>query len=526
MVNGGAEPLVDEGARPATGPGHQARRETAGQIRGSALFLVGRALAMGINFVIQVLVVRYLTKADYGAFAYALAIVNTGEMLVTLGLDQALTRFISIYDERRDYARLFGTLALALGTILSLGLALVVLVIGLQGSLVGQVVDDSQAIALLVILIVLSPIQALDDVIMGLFAVFAAPRSIFVRKYLLEPGLKLVVVGLLVLSRSDVTFLALGYVAAGAAGVLLYGYMSIDLLRRRGALAHLDVRRLEVPAREIFSFTLPLLTTSLVFIVLNTSDALLLEHFQGPEAVGAWRVVQPLAGLNQLGLSSFALLFTPVAARLFARHDDEGMDHLYWQTAVWLALITFPLFAATFTLAQPLMSTFYGSRYASSAPFLALLSLGYYFSAGLGFNGLTLRVVGVIRYIVVINLAAVVFNLVLNVILIVRFGPLGAAVGTAATLILRNVLNQLGLRSSTRIHLLSPVHLPVYGSIVLATALLLLLQALVRPPTLVGLLAVVAASAAALGLNRRALEVGSTFPELLRLPFARSIFGA
>jgi O-antigen/teichoic acid export membrane protein len=545
MVSGRADPVVDEGGQrvdavvvqgvqgadlivdqEADGPGQQARRETASQIRGSALFLFGRALAMGLNFIVQVVIVRYLTKAEYGAFAYALAIVNTGEMIVTLGLDQALTRFLSIYDEERDYPRMLGTILLALATILSLGLALVLIVIGLQGTLVGQVVNDSQATALLVILIALSPIQALDDVIMGLFAVFAAPRAIFVRKFLLDPGLKLAVVGLLVLSASDVTLLAWGYLLAGAAAVLLYGYMSVDLLRRHGALPHLDIHRLEVPAREVFSFTLPLLTTNLVFIDLNTSDELILEHFQGPEAVAAWRVVQPLAGLNQLGVSSFALLYTPVAARLFARHDGPGLDHLYWQTAVWLALITFPLFAATFALADPLMTWFYGPRYAASAPFLALLSLGYYVSAALGFNGLTLRVVGVIRYIVVVNLAAVAVNLVLNIVLILRFGPLGAAIGTAVTLILRNVLNQIGLRSSTSVQLLSRAHLPVYGSILIAALLLLVLQVAFHPGPIVGIAAVLIASAAVLGSNRRALEVASTFPELLRLPFARRIFGA
>ena len=48
------------------------------QIRGSSLMLVGRALSMGVNFVVQVLIVRYFAnaKGDYGAFAYALSIVT------------------------------------------------------------------------------------------------------------------------------------------------------------------------------------------------------------------------------------------------------------------------------------------------------------------------------------------------------------------------------------------------------------------------------------------------------------------
>ena len=80
------------------------------QIRGSSLLLVGRAVAMAVNFLVQVLTVRYLTKTDYGAFAYALAIVDLGQMVATFGMDRTITRFLSIDDEHGRYDRLFGTL--------------------------------------------------------------------------------------------------------------------------------------------------------------------------------------------------------------------------------------------------------------------------------------------------------------------------------------------------------------------------------------------------------------------------------
>lgn len=61
------------------------------QIRGSSLLLVGQFLSKAINFAVQVLIVRYLTKSDYGAFGYALSIVALGESVATFGLDRAIT---------------------------------------------------------------------------------------------------------------------------------------------------------------------------------------------------------------------------------------------------------------------------------------------------------------------------------------------------------------------------------------------------------------------------------------------------
>ena len=94
---------------------------TRRQIRGSSLLLVGRLVSKGVNFAVQVLTVRYLVKSDYGAFAYALSIVAIGTTFVTFGLDRAVTRFVPIYHEHRDYNKMFGTLALVLGAILTLG---------------------------------------------------------------------------------------------------------------------------------------------------------------------------------------------------------------------------------------------------------------------------------------------------------------------------------------------------------------------------------------------------------------------
>src|SRR5438093_4156560 len=115
---------------------------TSRQIRGSSLLLVGRTLSMAVNAIVQIFIVRALTKPEYGAFAYALSIVNIGEILVSLGLDKALTRFVPIYEEQRDYDRMFGTIVLTLGSMLSLGVAIILAVYSFQGLLAHTLIND------------------------------------------------------------------------------------------------------------------------------------------------------------------------------------------------------------------------------------------------------------------------------------------------------------------------------------------------------------------------------------------------
>ena len=70
-----------------TNPGGHGRSasQTKKLIRGSSLLTVGRVIAMVLNFIVQVITVRCLMKADYGAFAYGLSIASMGASVAVFG---------------------------------------------------------------------------------------------------------------------------------------------------------------------------------------------------------------------------------------------------------------------------------------------------------------------------------------------------------------------------------------------------------------------------------------------------------
>jgi O-antigen/teichoic acid export membrane protein len=498
---------------------------TKRQIRGSSLLLVGQFLSKGVNFAVQVLIVRYLAKSDYGAFAYALSIVSVGQTIALFGLDRAITRFVPIYHEQHDYDKMFGTIFMVLGTVISLGIALVLVFYGLQGFITAYFISDQLAFSLLLILIFLSPINALDTMLNGMFAVFSRPGAIFFRKYVMGPGLRLSIVLLLTLSNRGVRFLSIGYLGAGALAVLIYAIILLHALKEQGIFRYLNLRSIQIPAREVLYFTVPLLASDLVYVVMNSVDAVLLERFQGVVDVAALRAVQPTARLNQMVLSSFGLLFTPAAARMFARNDKEGVNDLYWQNAIWIAVVSFPIFIVTFSFAKPITLFLYGARYEQSALILALLSLGYYFNAALGQNGLTLKVFGKVKYIVAIDVFVAILNLGVNLVLIPRLGAVGAAIGTFSILVIFNILKQAGLRFGTGINIFDWRYLRGYLIIAFCAIGLLVIQVLTSAPLYISILLAGMASLLVLILNRQLLNVEQTFPELLKFPFIRYLLG-
>ena len=507
------------GEPPAEAHGSATRSGTRGFLRGSSVLLAGRFLSLAINLIGQVLIVRYLVKAEYGAFAYGLGVASIGSTAVLLGLDKATARFVPIYQERGEPRRAVGTILLAVGLVTGAGLALVALFWGLRGVLTGTVISDPLAVSLLLILIALAPIDALDALLQGLLAIFVGPRAIFVRRHLVGPGMKLAAILLVMATSGSAHLLAWGYVAGGALGLATYVVVLGSAWHRQGFLRDAWPARTDVPAREVLGYSMPLLSSEAVLVLRGAFAVVLLELLQSTSAVAEYRAVLPFARLNVFVLESFHLLFIPVAARMFARRDRDGLNNLYWQTALWISIFSFPVFAVMFSLARPVTLLLFGPEYAGSAPVLAVLAIGFYFHAALGLNQLMLRVAGQVRDLVAIDLISVAVGLALHFLLIPRFGALGAAIGTTAIFVVNKLLCHLALvRRDSGVLPLPRVYLRLYLRLAALGLVMLIAQSMLNPPIYVGLAAAAVASLVMMRSSRHLIRIEETFPELLRVP--------
>jgi O-antigen/teichoic acid export membrane protein len=492
------------------------------QIRGSSLLLVGKLLSIGAKLGAQVLVVRHLSLADYGAWAYALAAIGMLGAFAHLSLDKTVSRFTSIYHQQRQIDLFFGTIVLVIGTVLVTGVLFVAGVYLLPGLFLSMTGGDQQSLALLLILIFLVPLEAIDTVLISIFATFGRARAIFLRRFVITPAVQLSVVLLLILLDADIVFLAFGYLAGALTGVGIAIWLLYQILRDNGLLGDLRTSGIKVPARELFSFSFPLMTSDWAAALTQASGVLVMGYFYSTEQVAFFRVVVPIAVLNQLVIKSFHALYVPSAARMFARSDLEGVNSLYWRTSIWIAVLTFPLFAATFAAATPLTVLLFGERYAESGLILAVLAIGQYVQASFGFNGATLKVLGKVRFLVAINLAAVVANLILAVLLVPPFGALGAAVTMSVTMVLHNVFKQFGLRAA---HIgafdrsyMSPVRI-----ICTAAAVLLVVRLFFGSSSVILVAAAVLVSGVVVLSTKRVLRIHEVFPEVRRIPALRAL---
>ena len=507
--------MTDQMEEPSSGV--DAARLNKRNVRGSMLLLVGRLVSLFFTVLTQIVIVRALSKADYGVFAYAFTITAAGRIVMSLGQGRGLSRFMAKYEEEKDYPRMFGAILMAVGAIMvTATLLLGAMAIGLA-PLIGKSFHNPSTTGVLLALMFLAPLNALDQVFVSIFAVFSKPTAIFFRKYLLTPALQLGVVLFIASTDGTVAALALGYVLTSAFGILIYFWLFFAVMRERGITFRLGRDKVIFPFREVFSFSVPTLTTELVYLVTNTGSVIILGHFHGPRALANFRAVLPAARLNQVVYQTFVTMFLPMTARLHTRGDHEGVRETYWHSSHFQAVATFPIMVMTTVFARDTTVALFTQRYAGASSVLVALSVGYYVSVALGFNTYVLQVYGKLKFLVYSNLGVCVVSLALAFALSPRYGATGAAVASGATMAAQNIVNQIAL-----IRVLGWGPDPMrwirpYLAIAAGLLVLVVIELLVNPGFLEAMLISAVVTLGVVRVTRRALDLLSMFPELRRV---------
>lgn len=484
-------------------------------VRGSALLLAGRVFSMAINTAYQVVLVRSLSKSDFGVLAYGLSLASTIQIIVSLGQERSISRFIVFYEEDERPDRVLGTLVLYVGTVALLGLVALGLVVGFSHLFVDGLDHDSAA-AVLAILALLAPLNSLDMMMQSTFAAFDQTRSIFLKRYIINPLIRFGAV--VAASAGGLSLEAIATILVGAAtlGILVYAVALPGHLRERGLLRRPLRDSTELPVSDVLRFSMPLMTSPMVWVSFGLGTATILAWQFDSTAVAEYRAVIPIARLNLIVSSTFSLLFLPTLARSVARRLDAEVNAAYWRTSAWVATLTMPPMLLTIPLADDTTSILFDD-YGSSVSVLAIVGIGMYCDVVFGFNRQTLELYGKIPWVLGSDAITVLLHIPLCIVLTSEYGITGAAVATTVALIARNLLNQIVVARLTPVDWFEWRYAGVYASVVGGAAIVWVTD-LVIGPMIVGYAVAGLATLATLVINRRTLEVVDTFPETRRIP--------
>lgn len=392
---------------------------------GSAtLVLVGQLLYSIAKLLERLLIGRVLGPEAYGDVSIGLAVTLVAVTVGLLGLRQGVPRYISRFE---DPAAIRGAWLTGLVIAGGLGIGIAVVMAAGADHLAAVLFEEVQSPAMIVLFAVSVPFIVGMEI--GVGAVRGLENTIY-RTYsrdLLYPGVRLVVLAVLLVGGAGILAAGYAYLIGAALAFVVVHLLLNRLLPLWGSV------RTNVP--EMLTFSIPLVISTLLSRLLTRTDTIMLGYFRPSYEVGLYSAAFPLAGALVLILSSFGFMYLPVASRLDAEDKRDEVDGIYKLTTKWIFVLTFPAFLTLVVFSGDVLRATFGAEYGPAATALSILAVGFFSRAAFGRSRETVSALGFTTYLLVTNAFAFVLNLGLNLVLIPRYGPTGAAIASAVSFV-------------------------------------------------------------------------------------------
>lgn len=428
-----AELTLDLQPQPGDAPSF---RQQMGHIsRHSAVFFAGTVFTAATGYFFKIYLARVLGAEALGIYALGMTIVGLLGIFNALGLPYSAVRFVASYTATARFNLLRGFLVRSIFLLLIFNFLLGGAVL-LAGPWVAVHFYHTPALSrylgLFALIMIFGALTGfLGQVLTGYKDV---ARRTLITNFIGSPLTMVFTLGLV------------------GAGLSLWGYIFAQVASAFVVIVLLVVAVWKLtpePARafsgglapienEVISFSAIVFGVSFLEYLMAQADKILIGFYLNAREVGIYAVAMALVAFVPIVLQSVNQIFSPTIADLYARGQIELLGRIFQTLTKWILGLTLPLAAGMVIFAPGLMRIF-GHDFEVGWAVLVIGTLGQLINCGVGSVGYLLLMSGNQRRLIRIQAVMACGMLVLNIVLIPRWGIVGAAVGAAVTNVVTNI---------------------------------------------------------------------------------------
>jgi len=399
---------------------------------GAVLSLGGVSAQKVLLFLTNLVLTASLSVSAYGAYALAWRITRILVRFAPFGSTPTLVRFLPEYrDEPKKQDRVVG-LAYLTTLVASVAIALGVGVFA--DRINAATIQHPTFPTILRFLGVLLPLYTFIRLISFHFRAIERIEYRVLLNRFAWPVVRLVAVSVAVAMGYAVVGVVGSIVISGGIVVVLGGWLAATRTRHR---PRLDVSRDELVT--FYNYALPNTFKTIGQLLRSRVDVILIGWFLTASAAGIYNVALFLTSLIAIPLIAFNQLLPPIASRLYADGKVDRLQAIYSTVTRLVFTITIALAAIQFVYRTELLALF-GSEYTRGTVVLAVFVFGRIVGNGVGATGWLLLMTDH-QYLRLVNSwILAILNVSASYYFVLEFGLVGAALGTAGSMAVVNLV--------------------------------------------------------------------------------------
>ena len=402
--------------------------------KGGGITFVGTLVEYIGRFGLGFLLARLMGDEQYGLYSLTGSAVYLMIGLAPLGLGTGLLHFIPIFGNREDRESLQRTLQIGFALPLIISLLIGAAFLVFADSLALTVFHEPRLALLLRIAAISVPCGTVASVAVSATQGFKQMKYKVIAQDILLTVLKLVLTALLAITGLSAVKAMTAYSVAMVASCLALLYFLRRITPIKPSL------QWDLPhTRKMLGFALPVYIAELLTIFGPDIRTLLLGSLNTIRAVGVFTVASRINMVGAAFLNSISTMSMPIVSELHASKERAKLKHFYQTMTKWTFMVNLPVFLVILLFARPLLLLF-GESYVSGSTGLVILACSNLVSAATGICGVMVIMTDNVWLNTTNSVIRLVSTLALSLWLIPTGGVVGAAVATAVSLSLVNLL--------------------------------------------------------------------------------------
>ncbi|MUV57115.1 oligosaccharide flippase family protein [Halogeometricum sp. CBA1124] len=397
-------------------------------LKGGGVAFGASLFSKAVGFVFNITLARFLGASGYGLFVLGLTVAHFAQPVALLGLPDGIVRYVSKYRSEDRPAKVRGTVLTSIGISAAFAVVLGAGVFLFAGELATRVFDEPELVQILPLFGLAVPFYVLLQTSTSVAVGFKRIEYQQVVRNVLFPLLKLGAVGGALLLgyqlQGAVSGLVVAVALASVAGVVVIPRLFTEI-ELRGAV--------DPEVSRLLRYSLPVFLSGFSYLALNQIDRLVLGAFRPSSAVGIYNASSVLSQQGVLFFAAIVTIFNPIASDLYSSGSIERLQTVYRTVTRWILMLSFPIAVVGSLFATELLRLF-NAQFVAGVPILVLLFGAQLLYVAVGPAGELLQMSGFQDIVLLDTVSMLVVNVVLNLLLVPRYGAIGAAVATAVSI--------------------------------------------------------------------------------------------
>ncbi|MFC4990433.1 flippase [Saliphagus infecundisoli] len=395
--------------------------------RGAGAQVLGLGTTRVLGFITTFLLTSSLGASLYGIFSFGKTLISIAGTITNLGTDQSIVRFVPDYDDRTSRNRVIGlaTLTSFVGSIVVGG------ILFFSAPLLTRLTLEERLLTDVLRLFAFSlPFMTLTGCIASVFRSLELPGYQILSESISRQVFRLITVGIVVLIGATLV----GVVAAAVVAWILTFLFAVGLFVTQTEFRP-GLTGSQPGVREFYNFSIPVTLSDSGRLFQNKVDVLMVGFFLSGSAVGIYNLSRVLTQLLTIPVTGFNTIYPPIAARMYGNNESADLEALFTQVTRWSFTMSLLPAVGLFVYSDEVLAIF-GEGFDAGGLVLSLYVVGQFVSAATGPTSYTLMMTDHQYFMMIDRWGVGVANAVLNYLLIIRFGLIGAAFATSTVLIL------------------------------------------------------------------------------------------